>query len=78
MTQGLLQKQTALLKAINWRFAHVKTAPHITTDVLLDPRFKEAYLSGQESIAAKAENVDFLSSAHSAGIAITGDLMSQA
>lgn len=64
--RGLLQMKAALRDAINRRFACMKTAPHIIAVTLLDPRFKDAYLSLQESAAAKTEVVNFLRSVHSA------------
>ena len=53
--RGLLQMKAAMHDAINRRFAYVKTAPHIIAATLLDPRFKDASRSRQETAAVKAE-----------------------
>ena len=60
--RGLLQMKAELHDAVNRRFAYVKTAPHIIAATLLDPCFKDAYLSRQETAAVKAEIVDFMRS----------------
>ena len=60
--RGLQQMKAALHDAINRRFAYVKTARHIIAATLLDPRFKDAYLSRQETAPVKAEIVDFMRS----------------
>lgn len=60
--RGLLQMKAALRDAINRRFAYISTAPHILAATLLDPRFKQAYLSNDESAVAKTEIIDFLRS----------------
>ena len=60
--RGLLQMKAALHDAINRRFVYVKTAPHIIAATLLDPCFKDAYLSRQGTAAGKAEIVDFMRS----------------
>ena len=60
--RGLQQMKAALHDAINRRFAYVKTALHIIAATLLDPRFKDAYLSRQETATVKADIVDFMRS----------------
>ena len=73
--RGLLQMKAALRDAINRRFAYVKTAPHIIAATLLDPRFIDAYLSRQETAAAKGEIIDFMQSIEVTPTLTTGDLV---
>nr|XP_033812940.1 zinc finger BED domain-containing protein 4-like [Geotrypetes seraphini] len=60
--RGLLQMKSALCDALNRHFAYVKTAPHTVAATLLDPRFKDIYLTGLEVAAAKTEIIEFLRS----------------
>ncbi|XP_030075314.1 zinc finger BED domain-containing protein 4 [Microcaecilia unicolor] len=63
--RGLLQMKAVLCDAMNRHFAYVKTAPHTIAATLLDPRFKDIYLTGPEVAAAKAEIIEFLRSINS-------------
>ena len=57
---GLLQMKAALRDAMNRRFDTVMTQPNLTAATLLDPRFKDIYLSPQEKEDAKKTILIFL------------------